>query len=204
MTQTFFDTELSPLSKRVMVGLTKIATALQSQSWQDAEALGLSPTQGKILALLLDRDRLGIRLSLVAEELEITAATASDAVKALVSKGLVDKARAADDRRAIAITLTEKGRSYARQAAGWTDFLAVAVDELSEAEQEVFLAGLIKIIRKLQERGQSSVARMCVTCQHFRPNVYANSDRPHHCTFVDAPFGERHLQVDCPDHLAQT
>ncbi|MER3418788.1 MAG: MarR family transcriptional regulator, partial [Chloroflexota bacterium] len=24
--------------------------------------------------------------------------------------------------------------------------------------------------------------------------------RPHHCAFVDAPFGDRSIRLDCPDH----
>jgi DNA-binding MarR family transcriptional regulator len=70
---------------------------------------------------------------------DITPATASDAVTALVDKGLVQKTKAVDDRRAIAITLTLAGQQQADQVLGWSDFLKVAVDELSPKEQAVFL-----------------------------------------------------------------
>jgi len=69
-------------------------------------------------------------------------------------------------------------------------------------EQTIFLRGLIKIIRKLQAQGQLSIAKMCVTCAFFQPNRYANSDRPHHCAFVNAPFGDRNLRLNCPEHVA--
>lgn len=186
-----------------MIGLTKIGLALKSQSWQDAGIIGLSPTQGQVLSLLRTRDASGMRLSAVAHELAVTPATASDAVTALVEKGLVQKQKAEDDRRAIAITLTPAGKEQADQVLGWSDFLKIAVDELSPDEQAVFLTGLIKIILKLQAQGQIPVARMCLTCQYFRPNVYESSSHPHHCAFVDAPFGDKHLQVDCPDYVPQ-
>jgi DNA-binding MarR family transcriptional regulator len=189
------------LQQRIIVGLSKIGLALKSRSWQDASQQGLTPTQGQILALLHSKGIGGMRLSELANELGVSAATSSDTVTTLVEKGLVQKCKAVDDGRAIAISLTPKGQKIAAQASDWPDFLLDAVGELSEAEQEVFLKGLIKMIRKLQEQKQISVARMCVNCSFFRPNVYDNLEHPHHCAFVDAPFGDRALQLDCPDQV---
>ena len=190
------------LQQRIIVGLSKIGLALKSRSWQDASQQGLTPTQGQILALLRSKGSGGMRLSELANQLGVTAATSSDAVTTLVEKGLVQKCKAVDDGRAIAISLTPKGQQIAAQTSDWPDFLLDAVGELSETEQEVFLKGLIKMIRKLQEQKQISVARMCVNCNFFRPNVYDNLDHPHHCAFVDAPFGDQALQLDCPDQIA--
>jgi DNA-binding MarR family transcriptional regulator len=189
------------LQQRVVIGLSKVGLALKSQSWQDAGQYGVTPTQGQILSLLRSKGAAGMRLSTVANELGVSAATTSDAVTTLVEKGLVQKNKAIDDGRAIAISLTSDGQEIAEQSVGWSDFLLDAVNELSEKEQEVFLQGLIKIIRKLQQQKQISVAGMCINCQFFRPNVYADLEHPHHCAFVDAPFGDRDLQLDCPDQI---
>jgi DNA-binding MarR family transcriptional regulator len=192
------DSSQTSLQHRVVTGLNKIGLALKSHAWQDAGQHGLTPTQGQILTLLRTQDRM--RLSALADSLGVTAATTSDAVSTLVDKGLVQKTKAADDKRAIAISLTPQGKQTALDIADWSDFLLDAVGELSEIEQAVFLRGLVKMIRKLQEKGQVSVARMCVNCQFFRAHVYADADQPHHCDFVDAAFGDRALQVDCADH----
>jgi hypothetical protein len=56
------------------------------------------------------------------------------------------------------------------------------------------------MIRSLQERQAIPAARMCVTCRFFDPYAHPESDRPHHCRFVDAPFGDAELRVDCLDH----
>jgi DNA-binding MarR family transcriptional regulator len=189
------------LSQRVVIGLSKIGLALKSHAWQDAGQHGLTPTQGQILALLRSKGTNGMRLSAVANELGVSAPTTSDAVTTLVEKGFVQKTKAVDDGRAIAILLTPKGQQLSEQISDWSDFLLDAVSELSEEEQEVFLRGLIKMIRKLQDQKQISVARMCVNCQFFRPNIYADSEQPHHCNFVDAPFGDRELQLDCSDQI---
>jgi len=201
MVQNPFDAS-SEIEQHILIGLEKIGLALKSQSWQDAGQQGLTPTQGQILTLLAEKGTVGVRLSEVAKNLAVTAATASDAVTALVSKGLVQKTRSLEDGRAIAITLTAQGQQAASQTASWSDFLLTTVGELSQEEQVVFLRGLIKIIRKLQEQGQISIAKMCVTCQFFQPNRYPGSDRLHHCGLVDAPFSDGNLRINCAEHAA--
>lgn len=199
-----FDTINEPIAQRVITGLSKISTAMKSQSWQSAESQGLTPTQGQILALLKAHPEKGLRLSVVAQGLATSAATASDAVSSLVKKGLVSREQAEDDRRAIALRLTPEGHQKAEQAIAWPDFLLAAVDELSEQEKIVVFRGLTKIIRKLQEQNKIPVSRMCVTCNYFRANVYKDDTRPHHCQLVDAPFGDGDLRLDCPEHQTKT
>ncbi|MEM9907389.1 MAG: MarR family winged helix-turn-helix transcriptional regulator [Cyanobacteria bacterium P01_D01_bin.44] len=194
-----FDTINEPLEQRLITGLFKLGVALRSQAWQGAEAQGLTPTQGQILATLRSHSQ-GIRLSGVAQELAVSPATASDAVTALVKKKLVVREQAADDRRAIAIRLTPEGEQQAIQAAQWPDFLLAAVEELSAEEQAVIFKGLTKMIQQLQTHKKIPVARMCLTCQYFSPNVYDAPHRPHHCQLVDAPFGDLDLRLDCPEH----
>lgn len=195
-----FDTLNDTLEERIVTGLIKLSMALKIQSWHNAGQQGLTPTQGQILAILRAQPHSGIRLSEVAQALGVKPATASDAVSVLVEKGLVEKQRATDDGRAIALTLTDLGHQEADQAAGWSDFLLAAVAELSEQEKRIWLQGLIKMIRKLQEQGQIPVAHLCVSCRYFQPHRYDDPRRPHHCAFVDAPFGEVDLRVDCPDY----
>lgn len=191
-----------PVAHRVAIGLVKIGLALKSHDWREAGQRGLTPTQGQILAVLRLRSERGLRLTDLAEGLAVTPATVSDAVAALAQKGLVQKQRAHDDARAVAITLTETGAREADRVAGWPDFLLEGVEALSSEEQTVFLRGLVKMIRTLQERGQIPISRMCVTCRFFHPYVHDNAEKPHHCAFVDAPFGDRHLRLECPDHEA--
>jgi DNA-binding MarR family transcriptional regulator len=192
-----FDSEALP--ERVATGLAKIGLALRTEAWQKAMGRGLTPTQGQILDLLRKRAG-GLRLAEVAALLGVTTATASDAVRALAEKGLVSKRRRADDARALAVTLTASGRREATRASGWPDFLSAAVDSLPPAEQRTLLVALVKVIRGLQEQGRIPVSRMCVTCRFFRPHAHLDADRPHHCLFVDAPFGDPSFRLECVDH----
>lgn len=198
--KAIFDAISEPTAKRVTTGLAKIGLVLKSRAWKGAGAERLTPTQGQILALL-QGDPAGLRLSAVADRLGVTAPTASDAVTTLVAKGLVARGASADHHRALALRLTPEGEAVAARIADWPDFLMRAVDALSLEEQTVFLGGLVKIIQALQEAGDIPLQRICVTCLHFRPNAHPDDPLdPHHCAFVDAPFGNRHLRLDCGEH----
>ncbi len=190
-----------PLAQRVTTGLAKVGIALKQQAWAEAGGRGLTPTQGQVLALLRANPA-GLRLGALATQLGVTAPTASDSVAALHRKGLVTKEPVAGDGRAVLVRLTPAGVSEAASAAAWPDLLLEAVDELSAAEQAAFLRGLVTMIRTLQVRGRIPVARMCVSCTFFRPYRHNDLARPHHCAFVDAPFGDGELRLDCPDHAA--
>jgi DNA-binding MarR family transcriptional regulator len=191
---------VNEIDHHILIGLEKIGMALKSQSWQDAGQQGLTPTQGQILNLLVSNG--GVGLSEIAKNLGVTAATASDAIAALVDKGLVQKTRSPTDGRAIEITLTNPGQQAAGQTATWSNFLLTSMDELTAEEKVIFLRGLIKIIKKLQEQGKISVAKMCVTCSFFQPDRYPNSEQPHHCGLVDAPFADGNLRITCAEHVS--
>jgi len=183
----------------ITAGLGKIATALRSQAWEGGGTQKLTPTQGQILVLLAQRQTM--RLNDVARELCMTAATASDAVIALEEKKLVRKGRSSEDLRALTISLTAAGRREAERTSGWTGVVKAGVASLTQDEQAAFLRGLTKVIRSLQDQGVISVARMCAGCTYFQPYVHADAAKPHHCGFVNAPLGEGHLRLDCPDFL---
>lgn len=194
-----FDNISVPIESRIAIGFARIGTALRSQAWEHAVAQGVTPTQADILSLLNARNG-ALRLSVIAEQLAITAATASEAVSTLVGKGLVEKVRAADDGRAVALTLTASGAAMADDVVGWGGFLMTAAATLDAGDKASLLRLLIKMIRAMQERGDIPAARMCVTCKYFEPNRAKNPALPHYCHFVKAPFGDRHLRLDCAEH----
>lgn len=188
-----------PLRERVAAGIARLGTAVRAQAWRAAGEQGLTPTQGQILAQLRARAA-PCRLGALAEALAVSAATASDAVQALERKRLVTRGRSARDSRSLAIALTPLGRSAAAASAAWTDFLAEGVSALPAAEQAALLRLVTRLILGLQQRGQIPVAAMCVTCRFFRPHAHPGSLRPHHCAFVDAPFADAALRLECPEH----
>jgi DNA-binding MarR family transcriptional regulator len=193
-----FDESGEPLSKRVAVGLQKLGLALKTQAWQGAEERGLTPTQGQILALLKNRGEL--RLGDVAESIGVKASTASESVRVLVEKGLIQKQRATDDARAVALGLTEKGQQEAAKAASWPDFLLGAINVLSQDEKEGFWVGIVKVMQALQHQEQLPTARMCVSCAHFKPNPQKDGVSPHYCAALSVSFSTSQIRLDCNNH----
>ncbi|HXF71921.1 MAG TPA: MarR family transcriptional regulator [Actinomycetota bacterium] len=196
-----FEEESGPLAARLVTGLAKIGLALKHGARREAGARGLSPTQAEILALLRRPGGPGTPAA-IARELGVGLPTVSEALGPLVAKGLVRRERSAADGRAVELSLTPEGRVEAERLAGWPDFLLEGIEALSGEEQAVLLGAVVKLIRSLQEQGRIPVARMCPTCRFFRPNAHPEDpERPHHCAFVDAPFGDRSIRLDCPDHV---
>lgn len=187
------------IGARVVTALNKLAIALRTDMQQRSADHALHPAQAQILTLLAPRPR-GLRLGELASELGVTSATVSDSVTVLEQKGFVRRAPSSADRRAVQVSLTAAGRRTAASLREWPDIMVQAVDDLDPGEQVDLLRALIKMIRSLQERGAISPARMCVTCRYFEPDAHPGSDRPHHCHFVDEPFGHVDLRIDCVDH----
>ncbi|WP_338664736.1 MarR family winged helix-turn-helix transcriptional regulator [Pararoseomonas sp. SCSIO 73927] len=197
-----FDTLSEPLSRRLASGLSRLSAALRAGQWRLGEARGLTPTQAQALAVIAARGgpgRHAPRLSEVAEQLAVSRPTASDAVAALERKGLVARQPDPRDARASGLVLTGEGQAAASDAGDWPAMLLDTAADLSPAEQEMLLRLVVKMIRGLQARGAIAPARLCVTCRHFRPYAHGDALAPHHCAYVDAPFGDRHLRLDCPE-----
>ena len=188
-------------SARIVSALSRIGSVLRSGMWEFATTEHLNPAQADILQLLCSRAQ-GVRLSWVARQLSISAASASDSVAALVAKGLVRKARALDDGRATDLHLTEEGRAVAQRIAGASGFADEAVAGLSPQAQEQLLGGLLQVIGQLQKSERFPELRACLSCKHFQPDRHQDAAAPHHCGLVDAPLPVALLRLDCPDHQA--
>ena len=180
---------------RVTHGLLRLGTAMRSQAWDWAESAGMTPTQGEILVLLMQRKG-PMRLSEIARETALTAATTSDAVTTLESKGLVEKRRAIEDGRALALRLTSRGRTVAKRALQWPDFLAKAVGTLRVDEQAAFYRTLLKTIRQLETQEQMPPHRMCLSCVHFEASKNPKK-APHRCALLHISMADTDLRLDC-------
>lgn len=193
----YFEENTEPLSARIATGLHKIGLAMKQQTWQQANEEGLSATQGQILAALASHGALtGTELS---QRLGVTLPTISDSVRALVEKTLVSKSPDPRHPRASLLSLTKKGTQLGQRARSWPEYMAAAVEDLTDEEQRAFFSGVVKMIRSLQDQALIPVSGMCVTCVNFRPNVRSGAT-PHHCALVDAPLANDQLRIDCPEH----
>lgn len=189
------------LPDRLVTGLSKIGLAMKSRPWRRQGQQGVGPLQVQVLTFLRARPNQSATVSTIARELSVKLPTASEVIRTLEHKRLVRRRRTEVDNRVVTVHLTAKGAKAGQVVSGWPEILAAATQQLSAHEQVALLTILTKLIRALQLQGEIPVVRMCVSCEHFRPYAYPNSDQPHHCQFVNAPFGEHALRLDCPDYL---
>ena len=195
------ETPVSPksLPLRIHEGLERIATALRADDWVGARAAGVNPTQFAIMASLEGRaDGLSVRD--IALQLGVSQPSATDSIAALERKGYLYKAPAPGDRRSSRVILTEHGQTSLAAAHATRSVAEAAAGALDPSQQEDLLVSLVTMIRHLQETGIIPIQRMCFSCRFFRPYAHQDAAQPHHCTFVDAAFGQQDLRVDCREH----
>ena len=185
--------------EQVAAGFFQLGLYLRSKQWRNAEKSGLTSTQISILGFLKRRGP--NRVMALAKLVGITEATTSRAISTLERKGLVEKRADPDDGRATRISLTATGIRLLSRQSEFPAALMAALAGLDLIESTVLHRVLSKVILHLQETGAIEPQRMCCTCRFFRPYVHSDAVRPHHCEFVDAPFGSVSLRLDCGDHI---
>jgi DNA-binding MarR family transcriptional regulator len=193
-------TDRLPITVHLATGLEKIGLAMKSRTWRREGRAGLGPLQRQVLALLRSKPDQSAQVSAIAEELVVRLPTASEAVATLERKRLVKRRRSMRDGRIVTVELTARGARACAPAGGMPNQLAAAVGALSTHEQVSLLKSLMKVIRALQDRGEISVARMCLSCRYFRPHQYEDAEQPHHCDYVNAPFGDQALRLQCAEY----
>ena len=184
------------ISERLVQGLSKVATVIRSQDRSASHHHGLSPTQAQLLIAVAGEDK---RVSELAAVLGVGSATVSESIDAVEAKGLVARTRNPSDRRVVLVEATSEGKRVAAALTEWPDELAAAIDLLDPGERSALLTTIVKLIRRLQLADRIPIARVCVSCAHFEPFAH-DEGPPHHCRFVDEPFGQESLRVDCADH----
>jgi DNA-binding MarR family transcriptional regulator len=190
------------LARRLRDGLERVASVLRADQWGAIEKGALNPTQAQILSFLAAAGEGGARVNAVAAHLCVSQPTATDSIAALEKKGLLVRRADAYDKRAVIVALTQAGRARACDVNAQPTATDRAIAALGEPDQSALLELLVALIRNLQLAGAVNPQRMCVTCKYFRPYAHKDPRAPHHCAFVDAPFGPSALRLDCAEHQA--
>ena len=192
------------LPDRLVTGLSKIGLAMKSRAWRRKGRQGIGPLQIQVLTFLRSRPNQSATVSTIARELSVKLPTASEVIRTLEHKRLVRRRRREIDNRVVTVHLTSLGAKAGHVENRWPEILASATENLSMQEQVALLTALVKLIRALQLQGEIPVARMCISCEHFRQHVHAESDQPHHCAFYNVAFGDQAFRLDCPEYVEVT
>jgi DNA-binding MarR family transcriptional regulator len=106
MIATACETRLLDVLGRVVRNLSRLSGGLE-------DGLPLTPTQRVTLVETLEAEP--VRLNDLAERLGVSPPTASRAVDVLLEHGLLERAPDPADRRAVRISLTDRGRSIVEE-----------------------------------------------------------------------------------------
>ncbi|WP_082109681.1 MarR family winged helix-turn-helix transcriptional regulator [Mycobacterium sp. UM_Kg1] len=164
-----------------------------------AENHDLSSTQMRVLGWLHVGPPPAAHPTTLARELNVTDSTVSDAIAALIRKGLVVRTPASHDRRRHDLSLTPEGRRTAAQIARWTAPAEIATSRLERAEAEQLLDTLLAVLARLHDAQMIPVTRACSTCTQLE-TVHADR-RSYRCKVYDTPMTIPELRVDCADHV---
>lgn len=187
------------IDARLLHCLDRLSRVLRQDRWSEAGEDNLHPTQKAILDLAEQRAPEKLRPTDVARHLGVALPTATDSINSLVAKSFLRKGRHPSDRRVVLLELTARGRQALAERRG-DSAAGRALAGLSLVDRIDLLEIVSKLIRHLQIAGSISPQRLCLTCRYFKPYAHASRAAPHHCEFVDAPFGPADLRVDCGDH----
>jgi DNA-binding MarR family transcriptional regulator len=191
---------LEAQAQKLIAGLVRVAVMAPTDA-PPAEQSTLPPPHRQVLLLLGRRDR-EFRLSDLAAELGSSIAATMAIVSPLVADGLVEMrpapSYAAHDMRVAA---TERGLAMTPAPSNWAETVLGQVEDLDEPTQARLLRIVTTRITQLQREGRIPVTGMCLSCRFFDGYRHPGTETPHHCWFVDAPFGYRELRLRCPDHI---
>ncbi len=188
------------VDSKVVAALERLGEVFRLLLREKARENGLSPIQAGFLVYLLHHGVELRRVSQLAREFGLTQATVSDAVDSLEAKGFIGREPWPADRRVVTLRLTPEGELLAAELSTWADPIREHLRHSSPEESEVVMRFLMRLIGSLQRSGVITVARMCITCRFFQPDIHPGADSPHHCGLLDVPLAGSDLRIDCPEH----
>lgn len=166
-----------------------------------AETHDLSTTQMRVLTWLHVGPPPPARSTSLARELNVADPTVSDAIAALIRKGLLLRRRDPQDGRRHDLVLTPAGRNAAAALSRWTAPAEIATSKLARVEAEQLLDSLLVVIAKLHDAQLLPVSRACSTCVQL--GTVEGQPRRYYCKFYDVPMAVSDLRVDCAEHEPQ-
>jgi len=189
-------------AQKLIAGLVRVAVMAPPGDGADEEGRHARPPLERQVMLLLSRRDREYRLAKLAAELGTSVAATMAVLSPLIADGLVEMrpapSYASHDMRVAA---TERGLRSTPAPANWADALLAEVDTLDEMAQQRLLRLVTTEISELQQDGRIPVTHMCLSCRFFDGYRHPGTTSPHHCWYVDAPFGYRELRLHCPDHV---
>lgn len=183
----------APVSERAVADLIEQVSRV---AHGDAFSRGLNPAQWMALRYFGRANRFSRTVSAFAEYQGTTRGTASQTVKALVTKECLAREPAPRDRRSFHLEVTVGGRTLLENDP--IQELTSAIGALTPDQRSRLAEGLgVVLSRALGRHGRPRFG-VCSCCCHLRLDA-CHGDRlgPHECGLLGAPLDEREIQNIC-------
>ncbi len=188
-------TTRSELDRKFIAAVERLGRALRVARQAVATNHKISLLQLQLLERLADGTPR--RVGELANEIDVTQPTASDALSVLIKKGFVERHPDETDRRASVLALTTSGQKLAETITADLAPLLTDNRDSSDEDQATALRVTLEEIGRLQQNGVITINRSCLTCQHYRPPDKTSAA---HCELLNEQLQPADLRVDCPDH----
>ena len=141
------ESHTNPTAQKLLQSLMQFGKA----EWHQRSIAGCKPSEIRVLFCIkkgVKPDTLEIKVSEISKMLHVTSPTITQLLKGLEANGLIERHIDPTDRRAVGITLTEKGDMITRQAAdAFTASINGLIEYLGE-EQSNQLAELLSHVSR--------------------------------------------------------
>ncbi len=188
------EAQINSLDNKLSTTLHKIGEVYKLLLLKTGKTHGLSAIQVQILIYVAYHKEGTLRtVSHLAEELNITKPTVSDAVKTLFQKQLINKSTN-EDTRSYSITLTPLGQATVSQLEDFDEEILTALAKLDLAAKSSLLETSLSLLSKLEKDNVIGQQRMCLSCKHL---IQKSGDR--YCNLLRQPLSTSDLRIDCEE-----
>lgn len=189
----------SDLDAKLVLALERISHIFRVLLWEQTRQYNLSPIQTQILIYVYHQPETDRNITTLAQRLNITKATVSDAVKSLVQKTLVKKLSDKEDARFFYLELTSKGKELVKKIESWGEKFRRNFKDIPTEKKINLYETLLQILISFEEDGIINRNRICITCRHFQIQK-KNKKETYFCQLLNLPLQTEELRVDCPEH----
>lgn len=191
------------LDAKLVLALERISQVLRVLLWEQTKQYNLSPIQTQILIYIYRQPEVDRNITTLAQRLNVTKATISDAVKSLVQKKLVKKQTDDEDARYFYLALTVKGSELVKKIESWGEQFRKNFTNISKENKTILFETLLRILINFEEEGIINRNRICFTCKHFQ-HKKKNNKELYFCEYLKLQLKSDELRVDCPEHELAT
>ncbi len=191
-------TNLNELDTKIIYIFEKITNLSKVLFWDISKETGISPLGIQVILFLAENPAERALPSFISEELGVTRATLSEALKTLVKKGLIKEEKSKKDKRYKFLKLTERGEKVLKKIlSGYRGEISKGLKTLKLREKRELYTLLLKIISEFQDKNVIRISRMCINCANFVKNAFPDPVKKHLCKLTGKKLSDYDIKVKC-------